>query len=341
MLRTYYSEHTDIFPAQDKPYQCSLYHMPEWFNVLQDGFGVSTGKIVSERESEVVAILPVFFKKKFGIRLCGSPLRGTFTEFMGPRFRDGLEKEDEALIFLEQVKALKKMNLSYIEIGVDGGLSRHFEDMLSKLSDEGFVYQERPSLVVDLSEGIDSVWGKFQGRARNMIRKAQKNGVICQVEQLDRTLVEEYYRMVSLTFQRQNLAMPHPIEAYFALSQHLEKKGNIIFISARKDGILVSGGMFLIDRHRMVFHSGSSTKLGYDLAASSLVQWAAINEGYLRGLVSYDLGGIGIDSIDKFKQSFGGTRIYHHRSVFTSNFLKRGTSLIHWLASKGIIRVFD
>ena len=114
-----------------------------------------------------------------------------------------------------------------------------------------------------------------------------------------------------------------------------------MFISARKDGILVSGGVFLIDRHRMVFHSGSSTKLGYDLAASSLVQWAAINEGHSRGLIGYDLGGIGIDTIDKFKQSFGGTPIYHHRSVFTSKFLKRGTRFAHWLASKGILRVFD
>ncbi|MDA9613228.1 peptidoglycan bridge formation glycyltransferase FemA/FemB family protein [Paracoccaceae bacterium] len=341
MIRTYFSKHPNIFSTRDKTYRCSLYHMPEWFSVLQDGFGVSTGTIVSERESEVIAALPVFYKKKFGIRLCGSPLRGTFTEFTGPWFRDGLEKEDEAQIFLEQVQTLKRMNFSYIEIGVDGGQARHRGDMLSNLGAEGFAYQQRPSLLVDLSVGIDSVWDKFQGRARNMIRKAEKNGVICQVEQLDGPLIEEYYGLVSSTFQRQNLAMPHPIEAYFALPRHLEENGNIMFISARKDGILVSGGVFLIDRHRMVFHSGSSTKLGYDLAASSLVQWAAINEGHSRGLIGYDLGGIGVDSIDKFKQSFGGTPIYHHRSVFTSNFLKRGTRFAHWLASKGILRVFD
>lgn len=340
MIRTYFSEHPNIFSTRDKHCQCSLYHTPEWFSVLQDGFGVSIGAIVSERESEVIATLPVFYKKKFGIRLCGSPLRGTFTEFAGPWFRDGLEKEDEAQIFLEQVQTLKRMNFSYIEIGVDGGQSQHHGDMLSNLSAEGFAYQQRPSLLVDLSVGIDSIWDKFQGRARNMIRKAEKSGVVCQVEHLDGTLVEEYHGLVSSTFQRQDLAMPHPIEAYSALSRYLGASGNIMFISARKDGILVSGGVFLIDRHRMVFHSGSSTKLGYNLAASSLVQWAAINEGHSRGLIGYDLGGIGLDSIDKFKQSFGGTPIYHHRSVFTSNFLKRSTKFVHWLASKGIIRVF-
>ena len=340
MICTYFSEDPNIFSTRDKNSQCSLYHMPEWFSVLQDGFGVSTGVIVSERESEVIATLPVFYKKKFGISLCGSPLRGTFTEFAGPWFRDGLEKEDETQIFLEQVQTLKRMNFSYIEIGLDGGQARHRGDMLSNLSAEGFAYQQRPSLLVDLSVSIDSVWDKFKGRARNMIRKAEKNGVVCQVEHLDGSLVEEYHGLVSSTFQRQNLAMPHPIEAYSALSRYLGANGNVMFISARKDGILVSGGVFLIDRHRMVFHSGSSTKLGYDLAASSLVQWAAIKEGHSRGLIGYDLGGIGVDSIDKFKQSFGGTPIHHHRSVFTSNFLKRGTRFVHWLASKGLIRVF-
>lgn len=341
MTRTYFSENPSILFTQDKRYPCSLYHTPEWFSVLQDGFGVSIGAILTERRSEVIAALPVLYKSKFGIRLCGSPLRGTFTEFMGPCFRDGLQKEEEAQIFLKQVQELKRKSFSYIEIGAEGGQAWRHDEILSNLRAEGFEYQPRSSLFLDLSVSRDAVWGKFQSRARNMIRKAEKNGVLCKVERLDRTVIEEYYRLVSATFQRQNLVMPHPIEAYFALSRHLEKNNNIMFISARKDGILVSAGVFLIDRRRMVFHSGSSTKLGNDVAASSLVQWAAIKEGHSRGLLGYDMGGVGIDSIDKFKKSFGGNPIYHHRWVFTSNFLRRSTKLVHWLSSKGIIRVFN
>ena len=116
MIHTYFSEKPNISPSLGGYSPYSLYQMSEWSNVLNDGFGVNTGVIVSERDSVVIALLPVFYKRKFGIRLCGSPLRGTFTEFAGPCFRDGLTKEDEAAIFLAQVQILKRMNFSYIEI---------------------------------------------------------------------------------------------------------------------------------------------------------------------------------------------------------------------------------
>ena len=67
-----------------------------------------------------------------------------------------------------------------------------------------------------------------------------------------------------------------------------------------------SYGIFLIDRDRLRYLSGSTDKAGLSGAANSLVLWDAIQIGKKMGLSTFDLGGIGIPSIDRFKRGFGG-----------------------------------
>ncbi|MDO8291947.1 MAG: peptidoglycan bridge formation glycyltransferase FemA/FemB family protein [Gallionella sp.] len=340
MLRTYFASTADMPASVPNIEPGSLYHSAPWHQVLVEGFNVEVEHLVTELDGRIVALTPLFLKRRYGFSLCGSPLKGLFTEFAGPRFDYQLPVNDRAAVVENQISALRNRGYSYIEIGTKADGTTDGSCIFSSMRSHDFAYQPRPSLVVDLTKGLEQVWASFESRARNMIRKSEKNGVVVQVESLGSQVLGEYVAMIKATFKHQGLAMPHPFLTYVALARNLEPINRLMFVTARHEGRLVSGGIFLVDANRMVFHSGSSTPEGLTLAASSLVQWKAMQEGYGRGVQEYDLGGIGVNSIDTFKKSFGGTPISHHRWVYSSALIKRGAGLAHWLAAKGLLRVF-
>lgn len=340
MLRTFLASTTDIPSNLSTIEPGSLYHSAPWHQVLIEGFNVEVKHLVTELDGRIVALTPLFLKRRYGFSLCGSPLKGLFTEFAGPRFDYQLPVKDRAAIVENQLSVLRNKGYHYIEIGTKADGTTEGGCIFHAMCNYGFVYQPRPSLVVDLANGLENVWGSFEGRARNMIRKSEKKGVLVQVESLTPQVLDDYVAMIKATFKHQGLALPHPFPTYAALARNLEPINSLMFVAARHEGQLVSGGIFLTDDKRMVFHSGSSTPEGLTLAASSLVQWKAMQEGHGRGIQNYDLGGIGVDSIDTFKKSFGGTPVSHHRWVYTSTLLRRGAGLAHWLAAKGLLRVF-
>ena len=318
----------------------TIYHSASWHQALIEGFNIQVSHLVTEIDGKVVALTPLFLKYRYGLPLCGSPLKGLFTEFVGPRFDYQLEAKDRAVVVDNQISVLRSMRYPYIEIGIKSETTTDLDYIFSLMLKYGFVYYPRPSLVVDLTKGLEHLWMSFESRARNMIRKAEKNEVTVQVESLEHDLLKEYVAMIKVTFKRQSLAMPHSFAAYAALVRNLEPIGRLFFVSARYKGRLVSAGIFLTDVNRMIFHSGSSTSEGFTLAASSLVQWRAMQEGHNRGIEEYDLGGVGVNSIDTFKKSFGGVPVIHHRWVYSSTIIKHGSRLVYWLVSKGFLRIF-
>jgi hypothetical protein len=75
------------------------------------------------------------------------------------------------------------------------------------------------------------------------------------------------------------------------------------------------------------------------LAATSLLQWHAIKEAIHLGVSEYDMGGLGVPSIDKFKRSFGGRDFTHSRWVYRSSLFGLAEPLALWAARKGWLRL--
>ena len=150
-----------------------------------------------------------------------------------------------------------------------------------------------------------------------------------------------YHELVSNTYSRQSLAIPHSEESYKALAKHVFSNEKLLFVVARRNEEMLSAGIFLIDGDRIVFHSGSSTLQGNKLCASSAVQWFVIKQAMFLGLREYDFGGTGFEAIDKFKKSFGGEPVDHHRWGRKKFWVKAASSLVTFLASKGWLMIFS
>ena len=89
----------------------------------------------------------------------------------------------------------------------------------------------------------------------------------------------------------------------------------------------------------MMYLSGVATADGMRHSASSLVQWQAMKHGISDGITEYDMGGLGIPSIDKFKRSFGGLDVSHQRWVHRSAILRLIEPSVMWLVKRGWIRL--
>ncbi len=102
---------------------------------------------------------------------------------------------------------------------------------------------------------------------------------------------------------------------------------------------MVSAAVFLLDGRRMLLLSAASKPEGMKLAASSSVQWHAIREAISTGIKEYQMGGLGVPSIDTFKRSFGGRDLVHHRWVYKSRLFRTLEPLARWAIERGWLRL--
>lgn len=327
--REQYQENLAEFPTAE----ASIYHRLPWLDAIANGFGadIRFARCIGA-DGKSLALTPFMCKRKGPFRLIGTPLSGMYTEFAGPLFRAGSAPE-AAISVMAALHRLVEKSSSYIEWGSKG--EQPWGAMLTSF---GYCKTKRSTLVVDLSPGENAVWSSFEGRARNMTRKAEKAGVVARTVAPDEQWIIGYYEMLRATFARQGLAVPHPLSFYQQIIT-LSAAGIARCVAAEVDSKMVAGGIFLIDDKRMLYLSGVSNEQGMTLAATSLLQWHAIKDAIQLGVSEYDMGGLGVPSIDKFKRSFGGRDFAHTRWVYRSRLFGLAEPLARWAARKGWLRL--
>lgn len=314
----------------------SLYHRPLWLEAVREGFGAEIRAVLTtDGGGEPMALTPFMVVKKGPFRMMGTPLSGLYTEFAGPLFAEALDQAAHAEVLASQHRLVRRGG-HYIEWGAKGeGEQVPWGRELERF---GYAHTTRPTLLIDLASGEDAVWASFQGRARNMARKAEKSGVSVHTVEPTAEWMEAYYAMLRATFERQGRAAPHPLSFFNRLAR-VVAAGNGRCVAAEVEGRLVAGAIFLRDRGRMLYLSGTANAEGMKSAASSLIQWHAMREAMADGVTQYDMGGLGVASIDKFKRSFGGREIHHHRWVYRSRLFGLVEPAALWAARKGWIRM--
>lgn len=319
-----------------------LYHGPAWLSAIRDGFQAEVAGLVTETAAgEAIALTPLMRIRKGIFQLVGSPLRGMYTEFAGPLFKRDARQILRREAIISQHAYLKANGASYIEWGLRGRESEEPTDDFAVLRAYRYDHSPRPSLVIDIGQGIEKVWGAFESRARNMVRKAEKNAVHVRSIVPTENDVTSYYNMLSATFRSQGLRVPHPKSFFHATCEHLSRSSNLQFFTAEKNCNVVAGAIFLHQGDRMMYMSGTSTEEGARFAANSLLQWEAMKRASDIGVSEFDLGGIGMSTIDKFKASFGGKYRCHHRWIYRSWPIRIAERAFAKLAMKGWLRFHD
>lgn len=184
-----------------------------------------------------------------------------------------------------------------------------FHPLVANQTDFGSYYDtelNRHTLAIDLTDKHFMI-NQFTSKCRNMIRKAEKIGVVCELDEACEE-IERFCEMYHRTMKKDNANEFYffPLEYFKAAREKLY--GRLMLINARQNGQIIAASLFMLSKDFMHYHLSATDPNYYHCAANNLIlKTAAIygNETERRWL---HLGG-GLTSRDddvlfKFKRSF-------------------------------------
>lgn len=290
-----------------------LFQEPFWWEIVEQGFGKNCKVALVSVEGQNKVLLPLFFHRIGPISRVGSPLRGTFTPYIGfIHLVDHIGVTNEKDYLDCVIDFLLKKGVHWIEISFTSE-----RDFFSQyMNDLGFTKETPETIILNTNQEKESLWLNMQGRARNLVRKAEKFGLTVHTLDSSTQDVKSFYSMLTKTFNKSGQRPPHSIEFYTLMADNAISSNNLLFLSIHKDLETVSMGMFLYNSCEIHFISGTSTKNGNKYGANNLMHWEVIKFASNNGIKIYDFGGIGVPAIDKFKKSFGGIESCYNRYIW-------------------------
>ena len=163
------------------------------------------------------------------------------------------------------------------------------------------------SYVIDLEKSDDELWKNVHSKHRNVIRNAEKNGVVIHHSPEE---LNEAYAMISNTMRRDSRLFIE-WEAFRAIVEAFA--GGVEIFIARKDDKIQGAAVFPHDDRRAYYLWGGSIEKPFS-GAMNYLHWKAILHFKETGLTEYDLvgarlmtaAGSRLEGIQRFKERFGG-----------------------------------
>lgn len=175
----------------------------------------------------------------------------------------------------------------------------------ASLSESYEIRQLGPTVALDL-KSKDTIWQNITSKNRNMIRKAQKNGIIISHgNTLD--LYKKFEIIYKETMDRDEASPYYYFEQsmYDSLREDLPGCAEVFY--AELDGEIIATSIILGANGRLNYHLSGSKAEYRSLAPSNLLLYEAACWGAENGFKTFHLGGgVGSreDSLFKFKKSF-------------------------------------
>jgi len=169
------------------------------------------------------------------------------------------------------------------------------------------------SEVIDLGKTIaidltspEIIWENIISKNRNMIRKAEKNGVEIHHAH-DYELFRDFIRIYNATMDKDNAEEYYYFGEEFYKSIHEDLKGHYEMFYATYQGQIIAMSIMLYANKQMHYHLSGSMIEYRNLAPSNLLLYKAALWGCEQGFKTFHLGGgvgSGEDNLYKFKAAF-------------------------------------
>lgn len=167
--------------------------------------------------------------------------------------------------------------------------------------------------VIDLGKTVsldlkdeETIWTNLMSKNRNMIRKAEKNGVEIHHGK-GRELLKEFREIYERTMRGDNAEEYYYFKDDFYQSIIEDLNGNYEIFYATLGGRIISMAIMLFDNDQMHYHLSGSLREFRSFAPSNLLLYKAALWGMGNGYKSFHLGGgvgSGEDPLFKFKAAF-------------------------------------
>lgn len=196
------------------------------------------------------------------------------------------------------------------------------------------------TVAMDL-ESPEVIWSNIISKNRNMIRKAQKNGIQIYSGR-NPELFEEFRKIYNSTMDKDNATKYYYFgkEFYTSIIEDLPHNAQLFY--AVLDEKIIAASIMLSENGYMNYHLSGSIKEYSNLAPTNLLLYQAALWGEANGCKSLYLGGgvgSGEDSLFKFKKSFYRKddlpRFYIGKKILNKELYSELTSMREDLSGSG------
>lgn len=167
--------------------------------------------------------------------------------------------------------------------------------------------------VIDLGKTVamdlaseEVIWTNIHSKNRNMIRKAEKNGIeIKHGQGID--LFDEFIKIYNATMDKDNAEEYYYFKKEFYESIHVDLKDNYEMFWAEYEGKIIAMSIIIFANGRLNYHLSGSDIEYRNLAPSNLLLYKVAMWGCGKGMKTFHLGGgvgSGEDNLFKFKIAF-------------------------------------
>lgn len=245
-----------------------------------------------------------------------------------------LDKNTEKNFIDEVIVELKKQNIQWI---ICDRTSRF------QVYPTGSKTVLNGSHIIDLTQSEDEMWTNVHSKHRNVIRKAQKDGVEIKFGGIE--LLGEYVPIADITYARSK-KVNASFDYYKSTIVGIEN--NTVVVLAIKDDIVQAGGIFFYNSKIGYYIHGASKNEPYAGAANLLI-WEVML--YLKKLNVKEFSFVGyhhntdsdskLHGIQRFKERFGGVlEVSYNFKVINNKFKYSLYCLVIQLKSKNKLKKY-
>lgn len=281
--------------------QQDVYFTPEYYALYEQN-GDGKARCFVYEEDDKIILYPFLFNS---INLLGYELDDAYFDIQGAYGYNGIvtSSKDEGFIsrFHESFDKFCQNEHIVAEFS-------RFHPLLNNqilASPKMQTFYSRKTVKLDLTFSAEDIWkNQFSSKNRNVIRKAEKDGVTI-VESQDYELFREMYDQTMRNVNAEDFYF-FPAEYYERFKETFGE--NLILCFAMYDGKPISGSMFMFSKEYAHYHLSGRDKNYYKIAANNAVLWYGIQKAKEHGCKWFHFGGgtTGADDdlLLHFKQNF-------------------------------------
>ena len=261
----------DNWDALIKTYDTkTLFHETAWLDHMQSIH--PKGKVLYYQildKGECIGYFCAFQIYKTIVKILGSPLGGTGTNFLGPIVN--YDTDQTSLVSAIRNLVLNS-RLTHLEIAhewLDSNI----------MQQAGFEIHADVTHMCEIPDNEEAAWGLLKSSCRNRVRKAEKNGLVIELT-TDQSLADEYYEQFIEVYAKQGMVTPFGIERPRSLLKNLGPADRIFGIRITNGEDVVATGLFPYDEHCVYFWGAASWLKYHKLCPNELLHWTVIETSY-------------------------------------------------------------
>ncbi len=253
--------------------------------------------VIIERDKDIIASMPFMLTKSLGLIFLSQP---KLTQSLGPWIKKSNSKYAKRLSLEKDL-----MNELIDKLPEFDSFHQNWNPSMTNWLPffwKGFTQTTRYTYVLPLISDQKKLWGDLQENIRTDIKKAQNKYKLIIRSDLP---MGDFIKLQQKTFERQNIAMPIPIELIEKLDQECTKRNIRKMMIAVDEMGRHHAGIYIVWDHQSAYYlmSGGDPSLR-NSGATSYLLWEAIKFAS-SVTASFDFEGSMIEPIERFFRAFG------------------------------------